>query len=64
MAKKNLKMRVFSSMFKACRESKETWNLQQKEKEHEAEIDEITNRYNKEMNLLREQLAETQSNLN
>ncbi|EAR95512.2 hypothetical protein TTHERM_00079160 (macronuclear) [Tetrahymena thermophila SB210] len=64
VAEKNLKQRVFSSFYKVCKEGKHQSDLEKKEKQHLIEIDEITNRFNKEMALLKEQLQETQLQLN
>ncbi|KAL4508125.1 hypothetical protein ABPG72_021498 [Tetrahymena utriculariae] len=64
VAEKNLKQRVFSAFYKVSKEGKHQSDLEKKEKQHLIEVDEITNRFNKEMALLKEQLQETQQQLN
>ena len=56
-AAKNLKLRIFSSFTRICRESKLQKANELREKEHENEIEEITSKYNKEMLALRDNLA-------
>lgn len=58
-----MKSRVFGSLSTLCREEKQTRDLVKREEVHGNEIDEITQRFNKEMSELRTQLAETQKNL-
>ena len=49
MSAKNKKLRVFSAFIKVCKESKHVTDLENNEKHHLVEIDEISNRFNKEM---------------